>query len=191
MEHHRKKNTWPRGDSNLRRRSQSTDMLCFRPSNISKKGCIKPRTKEHCLFPFVLMLILTSWLMLFLLCNQYYCNLSLYINYIYSIICHGTSLKKTLGHMGTRTCIAGLGQQTCYALDHDHQTSTKEDASSPGLSNTVFSHSIVLMLILTSWLATPEKTVLLSLMHPFWWCLMVESIACLLTETGNKGSSNH
>ena len=31
-------------------------------------------------------------------CNQYYCNSSLYINYIYSIICHGISLKKNIGN---------------------------------------------------------------------------------------------
>ena len=37
MEHHWKKTIWPRGDSNLRRRSQSTDMLCSRPSCIPKK----------------------------------------------------------------------------------------------------------------------------------------------------------
>ena len=37
----------------------------------------------------------------------------LYINnYIYSIICHGISLKKPLGHAGTRTCVASLSQQT-------------------------------------------------------------------------------
>ena len=37
MEHH-KKNIWPRGDSNLRHRSQSsTDMLYARPSRIPKK----------------------------------------------------------------------------------------------------------------------------------------------------------
>ena len=34
------------------------------------------------------------------------------------MFCHRTSLKKTSGHMGTRTCIAGLSQQTYYALDH-------------------------------------------------------------------------
>ena len=41
-----------------------------------KKGCIKPRVKPHCLsfFPIRPMLILTSWLTLFLLCNQYYCT---------------------------------------------------------------------------------------------------------------------
>ena len=60
-------------------------------------------------------------------------------SYIYSLICHGTSLKKPFGHVGTRTCVAGLSQQTCCALDH--HTSPKKDASSPELSNTVFSHS--------------------------------------------------
>ena len=41
--------------------------------------------------------------------------------------------------MGTRTCIVGLVQQTCYALDH--HAPPKKDASIPELSNTVFSHS--------------------------------------------------
>ena len=48
-----KKNIRPRGDSNLRRRSQSTDMLCSPPTGIPKTGRIKPRVKQHCLFPFV------------------------------------------------------------------------------------------------------------------------------------------
>ena len=43
--------------------------------------------------------------------------MKIYINYIYSIICHGTSLKKPLGQVGTRTCVAGLSQQTCYDFD--------------------------------------------------------------------------
>ena len=47
-------------------------------------------------------------------------------------------LKKS-GHVGTRTCVAGLSQQTCYALDH-HE-SPKKDASSPELRNTVITHS--------------------------------------------------
>ena len=48
-------------------------------------------------------------------------------------------LKNLSGHVGTRTCVVGLSQQTCDALDH--HASPKNDASSPELSNTVFSHS--------------------------------------------------
>ena len=44
--------------------------------------------------------------------------------------------KKKSGHVGTRTCVAGLSQQTYYALDH--HASPKKDASSPEQSNTVF-----------------------------------------------------
>ena len=44
-------------------------------------------------------------------CNQYYCNRSLYINYIYSIICHGNSLKKPLAMWGLEPAVAGLSQQ--------------------------------------------------------------------------------
>ena len=34
--------------------SQHTCNICSRPSCISqKKGCIKPRAKQHCLFSFV------------------------------------------------------------------------------------------------------------------------------------------
>ena len=40
-------------------------------------------------------------------------------NYIDSNICHGISLKKPSGNVGTRTCVAGIrSQQKCYALDH-------------------------------------------------------------------------
>ena len=46
--------------------------------------------------------------------------------------------KNPSGHVGTRTYVAGLSQQTCYALDH--HVSPKTDASSPESSNTVFSH---------------------------------------------------
>ena len=49
------------------------------------------------------------------------------------------SLKNPSGHVGTRTCVASLSQQTCYALDH--HASPKKDPSSTELSNTVFSHS--------------------------------------------------
>ena len=37
-----KKTIWARGDSNLRRRSQSTDMLCCRPSCIPEKYASSP-----------------------------------------------------------------------------------------------------------------------------------------------------
>ena len=41
------------------------------------------------------------------------------VNYIDSNICHGISLKKPSGNVGTRTCVAGISsQQKCYALDH-------------------------------------------------------------------------
>ena len=40
-----------------------------------------------------------------------------FINYIYSNICHGTSLKKPSGNVGTRTSVAGISsQQTCFIL---------------------------------------------------------------------------
>ena len=42
-----KNNIWPRGDSNLRRRSQSTDMLCSRPS------CLLTETGDAGLSPQV------------------------------------------------------------------------------------------------------------------------------------------
>ena len=79
--------------------------------------------------------------------NQYYCKRSLYINYIYSIICLRTSLKKPLGYVGNRTCVAGLSQQTCNALDH--YASPKKDASNPKLSNTVISFRPNVMKIFT------------------------------------------
>ena len=51
MEHHWKKTLLATGDSNARRRSQSTDMLFALDHHASqKKGCIKPRVKQHCLF---------------------------------------------------------------------------------------------------------------------------------------------
>ena len=49
MEHHRKKPICPCEDSNLRRRSQSTDMLCSRPSCIPKKQGSSPHV-ARCFF---------------------------------------------------------------------------------------------------------------------------------------------
>ena len=66
----------------------------------------------------------------------------MYINYIYiyrNILSRNIIEKKTSGHVWTRTCVVGLSQQTCYALHQ--QAFPKQDASSPELSNTVFSHS--------------------------------------------------
>ena len=51
-------------------------------------------------------------------CNQYYSTV-IYILIIYiAIFCQGTLLKKkkTSGHVGTWTCVAGFCQQTCYIL---------------------------------------------------------------------------
>ena len=50
------------------------------------------------------------------------------INYIDSNICHGISLKKPSGNVGTRTCVAGIrSQQKCYALDHHNKNSVSYD----------------------------------------------------------------
>ena len=44
---------------------------------------------------------------------------------------------ETCGHVGTRTCVAGLSQQTCYALHHHasqkrmHQAQCKATLSFP------------------------------------------------------------
>ena len=72
MEHH-----WKKPSGHVGTRTCVADLsqqTCYalesRPSCIPKKGCIKPRVKQHCHSP-----ILTSWLTLFLLCNQYYCNI--------------------------------------------------------------------------------------------------------------------
>ena len=65
MEHHWK-TIWPRGDSNLRRRYQySTEMH-------PQKRMHQAKSQATLSFPIRPMLILTSWLTLFLLCNQYY-----------------------------------------------------------------------------------------------------------------------
>ena len=57
-------------------------------------------------------------------------NVQWKINYIYSNILSCKKIEKNLsGHMGTRTCVAGLSQQACSALDH--LGSPKKDASSP------------------------------------------------------------
>ena len=42
------------------------------------------------------------------------------VNYIYSNILSWNIIKKTSGHVGTRTCVAGLSQPTCYALHHHY-----------------------------------------------------------------------
>ena len=65
------------------------------------------------------------------MCNQYYCNLSLFI----ALFVKEHHYKTSLGHVGTWTCVAGFSQQTWCALDH--HTSPNKDASSSELSNTM------------------------------------------------------
>ena len=98
-EHHWKNLFWPCGDLNPRRRSLLIGILGTQPSHIQKKGCIKPRDKQHCLSRSfnVNFRIMTEAI---LVCNQYYFNRSLCINYIYSIIWHRTSLKTSF-HVST------------------------------------------------------------------------------------------
>ena len=70
-------------------------------SNILSRNIIEKKKHLHqaqslatLSFPIHPMLILTSWLTLFLLCDQYYCTV-VYLLIIYiAIFCHGTSLKK-------------------------------------------------------------------------------------------------
>ena len=62
-------------------------------------------------------------------------------NYIYSNILSWNIIENTSGHVGTRTCVAGVSQQTCYAIDCyalHHHASPNKDASNPELSNTLF-----------------------------------------------------
>ena len=92
-----------------------------------------------CYMCFKIYLDLFLHCICFLECNQYYCNCSLYINYIYSIICHGISFKKKLlatWGLEPASLVSVNTRQTWYALDH--YTSPKKDASSPELSNTIF-----------------------------------------------------
>ena len=53
----------------------------------------------------------------------------MYKSIIYSNIMPWNIIEETSGHVGTRTCVAGPSQQTCYALGH--HASPKKDASSP------------------------------------------------------------
>ena len=48
---------------------------------------------------------------------------------IYSKILSWNITGKKSGHVGTRTCVASLSQETCFALHH--HASPKKDASSP------------------------------------------------------------
>ena len=48
--------------------------------------------------------------------------------------------NKTSGHVGTRTCVVSLSQQTCNSLDH--YASPKKDARRPELSNSVYSSNV-------------------------------------------------
>ena len=79
------------------------------------------------------------------LCNQllYRRVRSLYINYVYIFLLSRNIIEKKSGHVGTRTCVASLSQQTCYASSIPSCISKKKDTSSPELSNTVFSHSSI------------------------------------------------
>ena len=63
------------------------------------------------------------------------------MNYMYSNILSWNIIEKTpSGHVGTRTCVAGLSQQT-YAMLYTIMYPQKRNASGPEVSNTVFSHS--------------------------------------------------
>ena len=91
-------------------------------------------------------------------------------NYIDSNICHGISLKKPSGNVGTRTCVAGIrSQQKCYALDH--HASPKKDDTIVVLIITKIASVMMWELTLDEW----EKTVLLnswldaSFFGDVWW----------------------
>ena len=75
------------------------------------------RNKSKIIIKSVLIRQTELWLVCIkfpLKCNQYYSTVvHLLIIYI-AIFCHGTSLKKPSGHVGTRTCVADISsQQTC------------------------------------------------------------------------------
>ena len=63
------------------------------------------------------------------------------MNYIYSNICHGTSLKKPFWQRGDSNQRRRYQKSTDMLYPLGHHASPKKDASSPELSNTVFSHS--------------------------------------------------
>ena len=89
-----------------------------------------------------------TWCTSVLYCNQYYYTVVYISIFIHNIICHGTSLKKFLGHVRTRTCVGGLSQQTCYLLStiiHLQKGCIKQRAKQHCL------FPFALMLILTSW----------------------------------------
>ena len=39
--------------------------------------------------------------------------------------------KNTSGHVGTRTCVAGLSRQTCYVLDHHASCLLRQQFNAP------------------------------------------------------------
>ena len=63
-------------------------------------------------------LILSSWLALFLLCNEYYCTVAYILIIFNNILLWCIIEKKHLATWRLFTCVAGLCQQTRYALDH-------------------------------------------------------------------------
>ena len=59
------------------------------------------------------------WVVTYGICLVYAHQKKVYITFsnTYSNICHGTSLKKPSGNVGTRTSVAGISsQQTCFIL---------------------------------------------------------------------------
>ena len=53
-------------------------------------------------------------------CNQYYCTVVYLLIICIAILIVSWNIieKKPSGHVGTRTCVAGLSQQTYYELHH-------------------------------------------------------------------------
>ena len=101
-----KKNIWPRGNLNPRSWCQSTDMLVSSLNHqvSPKKGCIKPRVIKA-----TLIFSHSSNVNFHIMTDAIFCMKSLHttVNVVYILIifillfCHGTSLKKISGHVGT------------------------------------------------------------------------------------------
>ena len=133
-----------------------------------------------------------------------------------AIFCHGTSLKKHLATWGLE--LASSVSVNRHAMLYTIMHPQKKDASSPELSNTVLSHlsyfnshimtdaifcyvanqyycTVVYILIIYIAIFCHEhhwkKPIWQRGQTSFWGCMMVQSIACLLTQTGDAGSSLH
>ena len=107
--------------------------------------------------------------------------------------------KNTSGHVGTRTCVAGLSRQTCYVLDHHascllrqqfnaphserHFSSTLQLFSAHCCSCCLFVHSVLFLALFCSCFCTLLQLFVAHYFMPGWHGgICADSVVCWLMQ---------